>query len=973
MEKIKTLNSTNYIDKINDANLRLNSVPRCDIVGVDFSYYTDSERSNISVVTFPQKANLGKNTSIESPYMGTLDDTVTCSTCSKPNCPQHFGNLKFDGVDVYNPTTIEYCVMIMKVMCFNCGNILNGEYNEYSFPELSGIKKLAHLAKLNTDKHSICICTNQRVYKTYKLKKKREKKEGKIIGIKADGREDSIPPNDFRKFFIDHLTLDDKEGKSLSDAKRRLRIMGFHPNFNANCLVMSSILIPPICVRPEFVYDGTKKSNNLTTSLLAINIKVINSKEKELSIKQSSIFNSIYNTIYGAQEAGKKTVYEGIIKMVQGKRALIRECLSSKRNDEILRTVAGGAPHLKYGEVALPFEAMNKLTKAEKVTRININELQKLLKKGKVHSIVLNNGCKKLCNVKINQTHKFQIGEIAKRYLKNGDTVCVNRQPTLHKQSMSCYQVVGWPHKTIGLHLSDTTKKNADFDGDEISAWNTQTPEVEAETQILMGAKNNIMSTETNRPVVGIVMNGLTGAYLLSDPSLQIDEELYDVLVDLIEKVDPEFDARLKKYRIKKYTGRGVLSLLFPEDFFYNYEGVLIMNGILISGRLKKKHLGTSSRSIIQELWKKYNPQIVGDFITYASWLINRWLIDNPLSISIADCYKDDDSISNIINSAFDKLKKELDDLGGKKSDDIEEDYRQKKITEFTGLNTVIGARISKEVFDQNNAIGIITEDGAGTKGTKLNVCQIVACVGQQFYRGKRLVQHLAGGRRVLPFFDFDDNSPEANGFVYNSFFKGLRMYELFFIQSAGREGIVDTALETADSGYLQRNMIKSQEGTIVEYGTKEVKNTFGFKFSGLYPYSIAELLTVKKGNNSLSLPFDIKKATEEINVKYGWCDKSIYDKMGGIDNTDINVSYYREKETIFNPQRLNRFEKSRIISSRAAQIANDDDPLVNIHSTNPVVIANEEYNNGLLTNMFALRKSQNKTEKIYCTPENIF
>ena len=220
------------------------------------------------------------------------------------------------------------------------------------------------------------------------------------------------------------------------------------------------------------------------------------------------------------------------------------------------------------------------------------------------------------------------------RHLQNGDRIVANRQPTLHRQSMMSYEVVLGPELTIGIHISNTTPMNCDFDGDEGNVWNPQDFEVEAEADILMNVKNNIMSSEANRPIMGLVMNSISGAYLMTRSDTMIDDVLFSELIGMIVRCTwlPTLYSRLMKYGVHPRSGRALFSALLPENFYYNQKGILVMEGILIQGQLKKSHVGTSNRSIIQELWKNYGAQTTSDFFTNATWIINKWLIERGFS-----------------------------------------------------------------------------------------------------------------------------------------------------------------------------------------------------------------------------------------------------------------------------------------------------------------------------------------------------
>eukprot|EP00957_Ditylum_brightwellii_P100189 7635647-Ditylum_brightwellii.AAC.1 len=104
----------------------------------------------------------------------------------------------------------------------------------------------------------------------------------------------------------------------------------------------------------------------------------------------------------------------------------------------------------------------------------------------------------------------------------------------------------------------------------------------------------------------------------------------------------------------------------------------------------------------------------------------------------------------------------------------------------------------------------------AGSKGSFINISQIIACVGQQNVEGKRIPYGFK--RRTLPHFSKDDLGPESRGFVENSYLRGLSPQEFFFHAMGGREGLIDTACKTAETGYIQRRLVKAMETVMARY-----------------------------------------------------------------------------------------------------------------------------------------------------------
>jgi len=777
-----------------------------------------------------------------------------------------------------------------------------------------------------------------------------------------------------------------------------LRGLGFPAGSHPRNMIMRGILVPPIIARPPIYEGGSIHYDQLTYMYITIMKKVMS-----IAAGKPGAVSELYTTVKQLifKTEGKKMgmrEFLSIVERIQGKTALLRGLLMGKRVNYCGRTVAGPDPSLKYGQIRLPEVWANVLTKKITVTDFNIHNMQALLEAGKItHITPKKTGLRKYYDARFQ--YKLKPGDKVERWLQNGDRVINNRQPTLHRQSMMAYEVVLGYQLTIGLHLSYTTPMNCDFDGDENNIWSPQDFEVEAEAEILLNVKNNIMSSEQNRPIMGLVMNSVSGSYLLTEPNTRIDDDLFNELLTLITNKDvlETLYARLMKYGVHPRSGQAIFSALLPDDFYYNQKGVLIMEGILVSGRLKKSHVGPSHRSIIQELYKRYGPQRTANFFTDAPWVINKWLIERGFSVGMLDMInlaidpktgQEYDKNKRVLEQELAKIYVQLEALGGKLDDPIEEIYRQRQINNLVNVAQGIGLRLAKDVLSGDNSVGVMTDQGAGTKGGIANIGQMFGAVGQQFYHGERLKATMTGGTRLLPTFDENDNNPEAHAFIPVSFFTGLSPEGLFFLQAGGREGLLDTALKTSETGAMQHRMIKAFENIIIGYDGS-VRNTIGTIFSPIYNsgYDIGEMIAVEAlGKSEFSSFIDLKSVVSELNIKRGWIPRSVNDyiinqrakithELGDkqenilslppadyvkgplIKDTkityDIKAPVVRQGPII----KITKFEKARIIGTRATQLSNNAPPLIDIgNEIDPVKIALMEYDSGVL-DLYIIRK----------------
>eukprot|EP01029_Cantina_marsupialis_P023652 TRINITY_DN594_c0_g2_i2.p1 TRINITY_DN594_c0_g2~~TRINITY_DN594_c0_g2_i2.p1 ORF type:complete len:1325 (-),score=524.46 TRINITY_DN594_c0_g2_i2:175-4149(-) len=270
-----------------------------------------------------------------------------------------------------------------------------------------------------------------------------------------------------------------------------------------------------------------------------------------------------------------------------------------------------------------------------------------------------------------------------------------------------------------------------------------------------------------------------------------------------------------------------------PSDTY-----VLIQDSQLLSGMVDKSTLGTSGGSLIHLLMNEGGPEDAKSFMNQCQRVVNYWLLQRGFSIGIADTVADDETmlkINNIIGMAKNKVKG-LVEKGQKNMLEKQPGHSILEVFEM-GVNQALngarddsgkaaGAALSEQ---QNSIQGMAI---AGSKGNSTNIAQIIACVGQQNVEGKRM--KFGFDRRTLPHFCKDDLGPESRGFVENSYLKGLTPQEFFFHMMGGREGLIDTAVKTADTGYIQRKLIKALEDCMVQYdGT--VRNAKGEIVQFLY------------------------------------------------------------------------------------------------------------------------------------------
>jgi DNA-directed RNA polymerase II subunit RPB1 len=432
----------------------------------------------------------------------------------------------------------------------------------------------------------------------------------------------------------------------------------------------------------------------------------------------------------------------------------------------------------------------------------------------------------------------LEYGYVVERHLQDGDLVLFNRQPSLHKMSMMGHRAKVMPYSTFRLNLSVTTPYNADFDGDEMNLHLPQSLQTKSELQENMMVSKNIISAQANKPVMGIVQDTLLGSSKLTRRDVFVDKPFFMNILMWLK----EFDGKIPTPAILKpqalWTGKQVFSTILPlvnltrnsstydsdktdDDIRHDDTKVIIDQGELICGICDKQTLGTGGGSLIHTIFMEHGSEATRIFLDRTQQIVNNWLIQRGFSIGIGDAIADTvtlDKIEATISAARDKV---MDLILKSRNSNLDKEPGMNLIQSFeSSVNRVLnkarddaGSSAQKSLKVNNNVKAMVT---AGSKGNNLNISQIMACVGQQNVEGKRIPYGFK--KRTLPHFTQDDHGHESRGFVRNSYLRGLTPQEFFFHTMGGREGLIDTAVKTSETGYIQRRLMKSMEDIMVKY-----------------------------------------------------------------------------------------------------------------------------------------------------------
>ncbi|ETO12662.1 hypothetical protein RFI_24716, partial [Reticulomyxa filosa] len=697
-------------------------------------------------------------------------------------------------------------------------------------------------------------------------------RKAKGVGIEMEYPEAKDQGEDKRQKFSAQQCLDILSRISDEDCQ----ILGFHPTYcRVDWLIIQVLPVCPPAVRPFVLMDGIRPSQDDITHKLYDILKVndqLNRQEARgvpehvledlVDLLQFHVTTMIDNEVSGQPVAKQKSgkPIKSFRQRLVGKAGRVRGNLMGKRCDFSARTVIGGDPNLSIDEVGVPRSIACLLTYPERVTKYNLHKMRELVENGTEYpgakTIIRDDG-KQIDLRFVGRTSDMNLepGYVVERHIQNGDVVLFNRQPSLHKMSMMAHKVKVLPWSTFRLNLSVTTPYNADFDGDEMNLHVPQSEPARAELLHLCLVPLQIVSPQSNRPVMGIVQDVLLGVMKFTNRDTFLERhEVYNLLMWLDERWDGTIPVPAILKPKPLWTGKQLVSIILPEVNFLRTSQckpdneketvmspsdslVRVEQGELLCGIIDKRSVGTSQGSLIHIIWNEKGPEVTKQFINALNKLICAFLLIHSSSVGVGDTIASEATLTTI-QRTIEKAKSDVSQtIRSARSGQLQRQPGSTMNQTFEGkVNDLLNKAMDEAGKAVRNALNKLNNvklmADAGSKGTAINLSQIIACVGQQNVQGRRIPNGFTN--RTLPHFNKGDLGPEARGFVANSYLQGLTPEEMFFHAMGGREGLVDTAVKTASTGYIQRRLIKAMEDVMVCYD-RTVRNSLGDVIQFLY------------------------------------------------------------------------------------------------------------------------------------------
>lgn len=630
-------------------------------------------------------------------------------------------------------------------------------------------------------------------------------------------------------------TVKKSKGQKRSRSIKRLKIISSFINSNnkPEYMILDIIPVIPPDLRPMVQLDGGRfatsdlndlyrrviNRNNRLKKLLELAAPeiIINNEKRMLQEAVDALFDNGRRgrAVVGAGNRPLKSLSD----MLKGKQGRFRQNLLGKRVDYSGRSVIVVNPNLRLEQCGLPKKIALELFKPF--------VMKKLVDEGFAQNI-------KSAKTMVEKASN-EVWDILEEVIKN-HPILLNRAPTLHRLGIQAFMPILVEGKAIQIHPMVCPPFNADFDGDQMAAHVPLSNEARAESMVLMLSVNNILSPANGEPVVVPSQDMVLGIFYLTSEREESDKKVrfYNNIQDAILDYDYSFislhthiKVRINDKVIKTTVGRIIFNKSLPEDYkFVNKE-------------VSKKEL----IAIISDCINKFPQSVVAKTLDSIKEAGFKYSTRSGLTIGIEDIDVPDEKAKIITNVE-------------KKIEKIEDYYKQGMITEFerhqrliqtwSQANESVASAMEKN-FNRFNPVYMMA-----TSGARGNIKQLRQLAGM---RG--LVANARG--------DIIDSPIKSN------FREGLTVLEYFISTHGARQGLADTALRTADSGYLTRRLVDVAQDTMVRINDCKTENGVSLYVLTLEGEPNTNLIgrTCLENVNNPNTRNNIIKSDEEITEKH--------------------------------------------------------------------------------------------------------
>ena len=826
-----------------------NFIENSKLSGVQFSIRGEEDtllQSNAEVKnSLIFRGDLPAEEGVYDPHLGTTDNEWNCMTClnNKKHCPGHTGHASL-VYPVKSPLFRSYIVKWLNLVCYNCGSLVIKSKDIKNIPQKDRMKSVKGGEEMP--------CPHCGIMKS------------KAIFDKFDNNTiyttTSDPHNKYRELFNNEIKTIFSRVKD-SDVE----LMGFPVSSKPYNLIIKNMMITPNTIRPKIKRSGNQSSNNditsITKNIIEINEKLSENKIFFTDTKDENILNDFklldlfyYEKIKGSDNISKNVRVLGnknkqinpISKRLVTKRGRIRGNIMGKRCSYTARSVITGDSKIAIDEIGVPLLMAKTIMIPKRVTPYNFDDLNRYYKNGsKTYP-----GCEKvfikekekyyLSDILLKNGYKLRFGDVVYRHLINGDPVNFNRQPSLTNTSIGThYTRVIKKGYSFRINISACSAYNADFDGDAMNLFIPQDPGAVEEIKLLSWIGNWSVSYQNYSPVFGCYQDSIIGSSEIS----KIKKFTREEAMIICSGIQPFNEIHIKG----PISGIELLSFAIPDinfppkkikQFLEQYSHIIeydpenikleIVKGQIKRGFLDKNSIGDGIMGsifhvIIKERGSEnalrciFNLQkMASNYFTLHGFTVGvkDVIISDQTKLLLKEKIKDTLSQAEAITEKYNNL-----ELVPPLGMTTREFYEELHLNSLSPGDSFIEP-ILHDIDIKNN--GILQLVITGSKGKLSNVLNINGSLGSITISGKRPPMTLAG--RTNAYFYRNDFSPQARGYIKESYREGVKPINYLFVCQDARYGLISNQLSTSLSGEQTRIGVKNLESAVIDNTLKLVK-----------------------------------------------------------------------------------------------------------------------------------------------------
>lgn len=837
--------------------------PVLNVSRVEFDLFGNDEVAKYSVVDIMHSDTYDNSSpkpgGLIDPRMGVTDQFMTCATCKENflECPGHFGHSRLSE-PVFHWGFMTFVKNVLSCVCLKSCKLL--------VPTVDIRTRLiarGRWARFN-EIRSICAAVKVSPYSGIPVPKITVdvKKHSGLIHLTAEYTVASANEAMLSELAggagttVETINDNKKKIKQVLTAETCLYILRNISPGDCELLgirrpadmIIHNFPIPPVAIRPsikgDFLSQGYSEhgTTHKLSDIIKFNNKLSKEKERSLTVADNQRYIETYQqclqyhcaTYFDNEsmslprcelKSGSGNAARSItFRFKGGKTGRIRGNLQGKRVDFSARTVITSDPSNDLDELGVPVKIAKTVTFPEIVTPFNIGHLTELVKRGKDRYPGANfienphvlgpNGKPIRIDLRYrNRNTHIRYGWVVHRHLRDGDIVLFNRQPSLHKMSMMAHRVriIDDPSLiTFRMNVTATEPYNADFDGDEMNLFAPQSEQAREELRRLADIKNHIISPKDSQPIVSLKQDARLGSFTFTQPDYTLSWRDAMSLLSQTSCRKQLMDGNIKIGKNQQYLGKDIMSMIIPGKVNIDSGKTLIKNGVIVSGILGKGEIGEAKNSIPHLITDSYSKHRAARFMDDVQRITNTWLmLYGGFTVGLGDMVISKEVTEQVKANVQQKLLDVCNLLTETENNHMIDRPHFEEFV-FRELSAVLSTQIKtlRPHLGIDNSLHVMIE--SGSKGKWQNVGLIMGCLGQNPFEGKLMPKRL--NHRSLPYFPKHDDLPDSRGFISRCYLEGINPVEFFFNMTDGRNGMIDTAIKTADTGYMQRRTIKATE-----------------------------------------------------------------------------------------------------------------------------------------------------------------